>query len=133
MPSLEPTDEPDAQTVPEATAPNGKAAPGTPPLGRDGKPKPKGLLPVPQEVIDIVDAYLATLNSFLPEDRLAMIYDYTLQWHYGGEMIISRKTERGYEVLASGDEVWDFLKNAPEEQKKGIVIDHPHGWDTFEA
>jgi hypothetical protein len=44
-----------------------------------------------------------------------------------------RRTPKGYEVLASGDEVWEYLRNTPAEQKHGVVIHNPGVWEGIEV
>ena len=121
MPDLEPTTPP--TPVPAAN-------------GAPVKPKPKGLLPVPAEVIERVDRYLKPLEAdgfvATPEQRDKFIHDYTLQWHYGGDIVVMRHTPQGYEILASGDEVWEFDRNASDEEKQGTVIDRPAVWDGIQ-
>jgi hypothetical protein len=138
MPDLEPTERRDAQAAPDGPAPNGpgaRNAANPSGSGRDAKPKPKGLLPVPQEVIDVVDAYIKSFAGeweFSPQDRERIIHGLALQWHYGGETVVQRRTERGYEVLASGDEVWEFLRTASNEEKQGVQIDTLPPWDGLQ-
>src|SRR5262245_5335490 len=131
MPDLEPT-------LPSTSVPSEPGANGPSPLpGPPGdRPKPRGLLPVPPEVIQHVDAYLNSLETHgmvaTPEQRDRIIHDLTLQWHYGGDVVVIRESPQGYEVLASGDEVWEFLRTTPEEQKRGVKVHTLSPWGMLQ-
>ena len=113
-------------------------APATQPTANGTAPRPKlkGLLPVPPEVKEKVDSYLKSIEAdgffATPEERRRFINDLTLSWHYGGDIVVLRETPDGSEVLASGDEVFEFYRNAPEEVQQGTVSDHPAVWNGIQ-
>ena len=63
-------------------------------------PKPRGLLPVPQEIEEAVareEARIAREHGFViaPEARQRMLDDLTLQYYYEGAYVASRHTPLG--------------------------------------
>ena len=94
-------------------------------------PKPRGLLPVPkwvEEAVDREDRRIAREHGFhmAPEARKRMIDDTTLHYYYEGAEIAYRFTPEGVEVLAAGwDEVKEYLRTTPAEQRAHVLIGTP--------
>jgi hypothetical protein len=93
--------------------------------------KPRGLLPVPPKVEEIVareEGRLAQNHGvhIVPEARKRMTDDLTLQYYYEGTDVACRETIQGVEVLAVGwDEIGDYLKTTPSEQRQDVKIRQP--------
>ena len=91
-------------------------------------PKPRGLLPVPQEVEEAVAREEARVRRehgivIAPEARQRMLNDLTLQYYYEGAYVASRHTSLGVEVLAVGwDEASKFIKEHPPETRDDVRI-----------
>jgi hypothetical protein len=91
-------------------------------------PKPRGLLPVPQEIEEAVareEARIAREHGIViaPEARQRMRDDLTLQYYYEGACVASRRTPQGIEVLAVGrDDVNQYRKNNPPESRMDVRI-----------
>ena len=91
-------------------------------------PKPRGLLPVPQEIEEAVareEARIAREHGvgIAPEARRRMLDDLTLQYYYEGAYVASRRTPQGVEVLAVGwDEASQYLEDHPPETRQDVRI-----------
>jgi hypothetical protein len=91
-------------------------------------PKPRGLLPVPQEIEEAVareEARVVREHGLViaPEARQRMLDDFTLQYYYEGAYVASRRTPLGVEVLAVGwDEASKFIKDHPPETRNDVRI-----------
>ena len=91
-------------------------------------PKPRGLLPVPQEIEETVareEARVARESSVVitPEARRRMLDDLTLQYYYEGAYVASRRTPQGVEILAVGwDEAKEYRENNPPETRQDVRI-----------
>ncbi len=91
-------------------------------------PKPRGLLPVPQEIEETVareEARIARENGIViaPEARRRMLDDLTIQYYYEGAYVASRRTPHGIEILAVGwDEANQYRENHPPETRQDVRI-----------
>jgi len=91
-------------------------------------PKPRGLLPVPQEIEERVareEARIARENGIViaPEARRRMLDDLTIQYYYEGAYVASRRTPHGIEILAVGwDEANQYRENYPPEARQDVRI-----------
>jgi len=91
-------------------------------------PKPRGLLPVPQEIEETVareEARIARENGIViaPEARRRMLDDLTIQYYYEGAYVASRRTPHGVEILAVGwDEANQYRENHPPETRQDVRI-----------
>jgi hypothetical protein len=91
-------------------------------------PKPRGLLPVPPEVEEVVaceEACLAREHGIVlaPEARRRMLDDLTLQYYYESAYIASRRTPQGVEVLAVGwDEASKYREEHPPDTRRDVRI-----------
>jgi len=91
-------------------------------------PKPRGLLPVPQEIEETVareEARIARENGIViaPEARRRMLDDLTIQYYYEGAYVASRRTPHGIEILAVGwDEANQYRENYPPEARQDVRI-----------
>jgi hypothetical protein len=97
------------------------------PRYRGSLPKPRGLLPVPAEIAEEVSRDQAAHQPYYTDDYAkSMRDDWTLTYYYEGEMVAYRRTPDGVEVLAVGpEEVGQFLRNTPSEQRAGVVVGRP--------
>jgi hypothetical protein len=92
-------------------------------------PKPRGLLPVPPEVVEQVARTDARLVRELgapmtPEARKRQLDYGTLNWYYDNAYIAYRCTSQGVEVLAVGsEEISQFLKDHPLETRRDVRIE----------
>lgn len=91
-------------------------------------PKPRGLLPVPPEVLESVDRLDAQIIRDLGQPMTAEArqrqLDYaTMNWYYDNSLVAFRSTPRGVEVLAVGsEEIGEFFKLHPPETCRDVVI-----------
>src|ERR1700722_9246480 len=91
-------------------------------------PKPRGLLPVPQEIEEAVACEEARVLrdhgiAIAPEARQRMLNDLTLQYYYESSYVASRHTPLGVEILAVGrDEASEFIKDHPPETRNDVRI-----------
>jgi hypothetical protein len=91
-------------------------------------PKPRGHLPVPQEIEEAVareEARAMREHGFViaPEARQRMLNDLTLQYYYESAYVASRHTPVGVEVLAVGwDEAHQYRENHPPETRQDVRI-----------
>ncbi len=91
-------------------------------------PKPRGLLPVPPEVAELVARDEAECirrhgTGFSPEARQRILDDNVLNWYYDGSFVAYRRTPQGVEVLAVGsDEVNKFRKEYPLDERRDVII-----------
>jgi len=91
-------------------------------------PKPRGLLPVPQEVAEWVANFEARFArehglEIAPEARQKMLDDWTVNYYYDDAYIAYRRTAQGVEVLAVGwDECSKYLKDHPPETRRDVEI-----------
>ncbi len=92
------------------------------------RPKPRGLLPVPGEVKEILakeEARLLKEHGIVPtpEARQRMIDSYTLQYYFDGIDIAYRRTTQGVEVVAVGlEEVSELIRLSPQDQRADVVF-----------
>ena len=91
-------------------------------------PKPRGLLPVPQEIEETVareEARVARESGVVitPKARRRMLDDLTHQYYYEGAYIASRRTPQCVEILAVGwDEAKEYRKNIPPETRQDVRV-----------
>jgi hypothetical protein len=92
------------------------------------RPKPRGLLPVPGEVKEIIakeEARLLKEHGIVPtpEARQRMIDSFTLQYYFDGIDIAYRHTTHGVEVVAVGlEEVGELIRSSPQDQRADVVF-----------
>ncbi len=91
-------------------------------------PKPRGLLPVPAELVEVVAQDAARIARdynvhATQEAKQKMLDDLTLQYYYDGAYVASRRVPGGVEVLAVGwDEANRFRKEHPPETRQDVRI-----------
>ncbi len=91
-------------------------------------PKPRGLLPVPEEIAEAVaceEARITREHGFMvaPEARQRMLSDLTLRHYYDGAYVASRHTPLGVEILAVGrDEARQYREYHPPEVRQDVMI-----------
>jgi hypothetical protein len=97
------------------------------PAHNPATPRPHGLLPVPTEVEEFVAREKARLAAYFTDEAESRIRnDLTLQYYYEGIEVAYRMTPSGVEVLAAGwDEVKDYLRDTPYDQRRGVLIGQP--------
>jgi hypothetical protein len=92
-------------------------------------PKPRGLLPVPPEVVEDIartDAQLVReLGAPMTPEARKRALDYgTLNWYYDKAYIAYRRAPQGVEVLAVGwEEVDQYCKDHPLETRRDVRIE----------
>jgi hypothetical protein len=90
--------------------------------------KPRGLLPVPPELAELVARDEAECirkhgTGFSPEARQRILDDNVLYWYYDGSLVAYRRTPQGVEVLAVGsDEVHQFREEHPLDERRDVII-----------
>jgi hypothetical protein len=89
-------------------------------------PRPRGLLPVPPHVQELVASEKARLQPYVNEEaEKRMRDDWTLHYYYEGEFVACRSTSDGVEVLAVGcDEIGELVKSLPPEERPDVVFKH---------
>jgi hypothetical protein len=89
--------------------------------------KPRGLLPVPPEVAEEVSREQAAHQPNYSDEYAKLTRDdWTLTYYYEGEMVAYRSTPGGIEVVAVGpEEVGEYLRNTPAEERVGVVVGRP--------
>jgi hypothetical protein len=103
----------------------------TAPADDPATPKPRGPLPVPPRVEEIVareEARIAETHGIriAPEARKRMTDDLALQYDYEGSDVAGRETPQGIEVLAVGwDEIGQLVKDVPPDRRPGVSIRQP--------
>jgi hypothetical protein len=87
-------------------------------------PKPRGLLPVPALVEEIVAKQKNLSHPCFDEKaEKQMRDDFTLQYYYEWDTVACRITPQGVEVLAVGtEEIGVLLKEIPPELRPGVVV-----------
>lgn len=91
------------------------------------RPPVPGLLPTPPEVLAFVESELKD-HPVYPSERQRLLNIGTLQYYYGGESVVYRKTPEGVEVLAVGDAIANFYRNLPPEAARDFVLGVPDLW-----
>jgi hypothetical protein len=95
------------------------------------RPKPRGLLPIPREVEQIIvkeEALLLNEHGIVPtpEARQRMVDTFTLQYYYEGFYVAYRPTSQGPEVLAVGDEeIGRLLRGMDQQERLKIKVRQP--------
>jgi hypothetical protein len=91
-------------------------------------PKPRGLLPVPEEIEEAVareEARILRENGIViaQEARQRMIDECTLHYYCEGAYVASRRTPHGVEILAVGpDEASQYINSHPPETRQDVMI-----------
>jgi hypothetical protein len=89
-------------------------------------PPPRGLLPVPPEVAEVVAREKARLQPWMDEAAEKRTRDdLTLQCYYEGQSVACRFTPEGVEVLAVGDEIRDLLSGLTQEELFQVTLKQP--------
>jgi hypothetical protein len=95
------------------------------------RPKPRGFLPIPcevEQVIAKVEARLLNEHGIVPtpEARQRMVDSFTLQYYYEGFYVAYRPTSQGPEVLAVGDEeIGRLLRGMGQQERLKIKVGQP--------
>ena len=90
--------------------------------------KPRGLLPVPPKLAELVARDEAECirkhgTGFSPEARQRILDNNVLNWYYDGSYVAYRRTPHGVEVLAVGwEEAHQYLDEHPGATLEGVVI-----------
>jgi hypothetical protein len=97
----------------------------------ESRPKPRGLLPVPPEVTEVVERQAERLRQsrgivITENARRRMTDDLTRQFYYEGYYIAYRRTADGVEVLAVGaEEIGRWFDRATPSDRSSVVIEQP--------
>ncbi len=84
---------------------------------------PRGLVTPPQEVREFIAREKARLApNYGPEYEILALNDLTLAYYFEHQLVAFRETPEGPEVLAVGDEVFDFLDRMPPEQRQDVHL-----------
>ncbi len=86
---------------------------------------PHGLVPIPQEVLDVVEKQVGKFppGIITPESRKRMVDDLTLQYYFEGEEIAYRRTDQGIEVFAVGlEEIGEYIRTHPYPERPDVVF-----------
>jgi hypothetical protein len=99
----------------------------TNPRYRGPLPKPRGILPVPPELVEELSRVQAAHHLKFSDDYAKMtLEDWTLAYYYEGETVACRSTPEGVEVVAVGpEEVGRYYEETPDEAQQGVMIRHP--------
>lgn len=95
------------------------------------RPKPRGLLPIPGRVEEIIAKEQARLLKEhgivpTPEARQRMVDSFTLQYYYEGFYVAYRPTSHGPEVLAVGDEeIGRLVRSMDQGERLKIKVGQP--------
>ncbi len=95
------------------------------------RPKPRGLLPIPWEVAQIIakeESRLLNEHGIVPtpEARQRMVDSFTMQYYYEGFYVAYRPTPQGPEVLAVGDEeIGRLLRGMDQQERLKIKVRQP--------
>lgn len=93
------------------------------------RPSPRGVLYVPQEIVELVDGQLRGQPAPAAE-RQKLIDSYTLRYYFGGQEVVCRQSPQGLAVLAAGaDEVQALLGKMTPEEKATVRVEKPEPWD----
>jgi len=94
------------------------------------RPSPRGVLYVPQEIVDLVDRQLRDKVASA-EERQKLIDAYTLRYYFGGQEVICRHTPDGLAAMAVGpEEVKTLLDKMSSEEKANVRIEKPQPWEA---
>lgn len=84
---------------------------------------PRGLIKPPPEVQEQIARDKARAPTYYTRDyEILILNDWTLAWYFMYQLVAYRATPDGPEVLAVGDEVYEFLKNTPPEQRQDVEV-----------
>lgn len=76
------------------------------------RPPVPGLLPVPPEVLELLEQELKN-HPVTDKERKRLTNFWTLQYYYGGEGVVYRNTPQGVEILAVGEDITTFFRTLP--------------------
>jgi len=86
---------------------------------------PRGLIAPPQEVLDLIAREKVRLAPYYtPDYEIIALNDLTLAWFFEYQTVAYRATPQGPEVLAVGEEVFDFLDRTPPEKRLDVHWKH---------
>jgi hypothetical protein len=87
---------------------------------------PRGLITPPPEVREAIarDKVRRALY-YTPEYEALVLNDQTLAWYFAHQLVAYRPTPEGPEVLAVGDEIEEFVKKTPPDQRPGVILKQP--------
>ena len=93
------------------------------------RPPPRGLLPVPPEVEDLLAVHAEALTRqgriqfMTPEAWKRQRDQYTLEYYYDGQIVAARTTSQGIEVVAVGlEEIGEVFQGMSQEEVLKIRI-----------
>jgi hypothetical protein len=91
--------------------------------------KPRGLLPVPPRLAELVARDEAECirkhgTGYSPEARQRILDENVLYWYYDGSYVAYRRTPQGVELLAVGyQEVDQYLAEHPDATLQGVIVE----------
>jgi hypothetical protein len=87
---------------------------------------PRGLIAPPPEVLEVIARDKARLPQYFTREYEILELNYmTLAWYFEYQLVAYRETPEGPEVLAVGEEVFDFLDKTPPEQRQDVHVKQP--------
>lgn len=91
--------------------------------------EPPPLMSTPPEVQPWVDRMVADRPNMTPEDRQQITDDFNLQYHHGGNEVLTWQTPQGLAVLAVGTEsIARILNHLPFEERQDVWVRFPPPW-----
>lgn len=90
----------------------------------------QGPLPVPAEVMEFIERELAG-RELTQSARREMLNNFTLQYHFGGREVVTRRTAEGIEVHAIGtSNCAAFIRGLTEEERGDYWVEYPDPWQS---
>jgi hypothetical protein len=87
---------------------------------------PRGLIKPPQEVLDVIAREKVERAPYYTRDyEILTLNDMTLAWYFEHYQVAYRPTPEGPEVLAVEEEIADYVKNNPPEQRPDVIFTIP--------
>src|SRR6266540_2275954 len=89
-------------------------------------PRPRGSLPVPPAVLELVSREEARIQkqhgiTLTDAARRQMVHEHTLDWFYRDQWVSYRETDQGVEVLAVGlAEIEQLQEQLSEEERQTV-------------
>lgn len=91
--------------------------------------EPPPTLATPPEVQQLLDHELARHPDLSVSERQRLLTDWSLQYHHGGNEVLTWKSPQGLAVLATGaEEVARVLQHLPPERRLEVLVQHPEPW-----
>jgi hypothetical protein len=94
------------------------------PLGK--APAMRGVIPPPQDVLDVIAREEARLGyAWPPEFKIPTLNQLILNYYFEHHSVAWRETPDGPEVLAVDEELEEFFAKTPPEQRRDVHFGQP--------